>query len=80
MRPCASLFKVSPDSPPAGERRRVVSPRSGATFSVTPRTAVRVRLAAAFPGLWLRRVFFRVRGFIGLDFARVAWINASQQP
>jgi hypothetical protein len=81
MRPCASLFKISPDSPPAGERRRVVHPlRSGATFSVLPRTAVRVRLAAAFSGLWLRRVFFRVRGFIGFDFARAAWVNASQRP
>lgn len=79
MLPIPSSFKVSPAIPPAGDRRRVVSPRSGATFSVTPRTAVRVRLAA-FPGLWLRRVFLSVRVFIGLQFGRVAWINASQQP
>lgn len=80
MLPFPPSFQVSPALPPAGDRRRVVSPRSGATFSVTPRTAVRVRLAAAFPGLWLRRVFLSVRVFIGLQFGRVAWINASQQP
>jgi len=80
MPPPPSSFQVSLALPPAGERRRVVSPRSGATFSVTPRTAVRVRLAAAFPGLWLRRVLLSVRDFMGFKFDRAALINASQQP
>lgn len=48
MRPCASLFKVSPDSPPAGERRRVVSPRADQARRIVEVTEGRVDFSGIF--------------------------------